>query len=215
VNQDTGSISAPRWLRRLLPASGLALTGVFAAYSSCASKPDAPSRTPEVPAQTSPSSTPDSLTALEPHISADAGVSPPTADSLAPTPVAADGARLSTLSPPVVQLPSSGTGGGIATTSIPHVDPLALPLLSDIERELKRDPPPEAHELVAEFRRGADRAVLIDFVRQRFPRDLSLHAIALRWIDRVRPLPGGTSQASPARPGSGGGPKWVAPFSKK
>lgn len=201
----------------LLPVAGLALVSGFLAYASCASSPDAPARAPEVATHaTSSSTTPDSLSAPPPHTATDAGASPAKARGPAIAPTAANAAVLSPLPPqPVLQLAPAGSSGSTTAVSIPHVDSLALPLLADIERELKRDPPPEAHALVAELRRGAERATLIDFVRQRFPHDLSLRAIALRWIDRVRPAPSGTSEPSPPPLGSGDGPTWVAPIGKR
>jgi hypothetical protein len=98
---------------------------------------------------------------------------------------------------------------------MPRIDPRELPLLADIERELKRDPPAEVHALLAEYRRGADRATLIDHVQSRFPKDLPLRVLALRWIDKVRPGPAGPQGEKPRAPAPGSGAGWVAPIRPK
>lgn len=207
-------MAALRWPRVLLSLSGLALLGGFVAHSSCAARRDAPAQDPENPAQAPPTSPPDTVTTPQSRTVGDAGISPAKVRRAAMPSSASPASGLPALpSRPVLQLPPAGIVGSTTDPNIPHVDPLALPLFSDIERELHRDPPPEAHALVGEFRRGADRGALIDFVRQRFPRDLALRAVALRWIDRVRPARDGAAN-SPA-PGSGGAAPWVAPIGKR
>jgi hypothetical protein len=209
------------WRRRVLLVAGVVLAGGFLAYSSCASGQDAPARSPEtsksdtLPSRVSPA-TP---AKLAPATAVDAGAMPiPTggAGGISPvTPVTADYLQLP--SRPVLDVPSSpGSGGSSARNlAIPHVDPRELSLLADIERDLKRDPPPEAHSLIAEFRHGAKRSALIEYVRQRFPKDLGLRVVALRWIDRVRPAPDGTGRPSPHVQMGGGGASWVAPIRKR
>jgi hypothetical protein len=95
---------------------------------------------------------------------------------------------------------------------IPRVGSRELPLLASIERELQRIPPPEVHALLAEYRRGADRAALIDHVQRSFPGDLSLRVLVLRWIDDVRPEAGRAPVPRAQAPGPGTGPPWVAPI---
>jgi hypothetical protein len=95
---------------------------------------------------------------------------------------------------------------------IPRVGSRELPLLASIERELQRTPPPEVHTLLAEYRRGANRAALIDHVQRNFPGDLSLRVLVLRWIDDVRPEAGQAPVPRARAPGPGTGPPWVAPI---
>jgi hypothetical protein len=108
---------------------------------------------------------------------------------------------------------AAGSGGASGASGLSRVDPQGVQLLADIERDLKRDPPAEARGLVTEFRRGASRAQLLDYVRQHFPQDMALRAVALRWIDRVRPG-ADAKPTNPSLPGAGGGASWVAPISK-
>jgi len=102
-----------------------------------------------------------------------------------------------------------------STAALGGLERREVSLLADIERELRRDPPPEAHALLDELRRGAEREALIAYVQQRFPRDLPLRVVALRWVDRVRPAPGGTPARSPHPPGAGTGTPWLAPLGTK
>lgn len=97
-------------------------------------------------------------------------------------------------------------------TRAPHVDPRELPLLANIERELKRDPPPQVHALLAEYRRGETRSALIEYVQRRFPKDLPLRALTLRWIDDVRPSSGAPHGAGISSSAPPSGPGWVAPI---
>ena len=87
-------------------------------------------------------------------------------------------------------------------------------LRENIERDLKREPPPEVHALLGEYRRGADRASLLASVQREFPNDLALRVTVLRWIDQVRPEPGQSSPA-PAAPGQGKGKSWVRPLERR
>jgi hypothetical protein len=88
-----------------------------------------------------------------------------------------------------------------------------LALLASIERDLKREPPPEVHALLAEYRRGADRAALVSRVQRSFPKDLQLRVTTLRWIDEVRPDPSRPPQVSSV-PGQGAGASWVRPIER-
>jgi hypothetical protein len=81
-------------------------------------------------------------------------------------------------------------------------------------RDLKREPPPEVHALLGEYRRGADRATLVTSVQREFPNDLPLRVTVLRWTDQVRPEPGHSSPA-PAVPGQGTGKSWVRPLERR
>jgi hypothetical protein len=120
------------------------------------------------------------------------------------------GARAATAPAAVAASEPPSTAAG--TAGIPRVDSRELPLLATIERELKRAPPPEVHTLLAEYRRGADRAALIEHVQRNFPGDLSLRVVVLRWIDDVRPDAGQAPVPKARAPAPGTGPTWVTPI---
>lgn len=99
-------------------------------------------------------------------------------------------------------------------TGVPPVAKQELALLASIERDLKREPPPEVHALLREYRRGADRATLVSRVQHELPKDLQLRVTVLRWIDEVRPDPGRPSPVSSV-PGQGTGAPWVRPIQRR
>ncbi len=101
-----------------------------------------------------------------------------------------------------------------ANGGLPALERQEIALLASIERDLKREPPPEVHALLGEYRRGADRATLVTSVQREFPNDLALRVTVLRWIDQVRPDPGHSSPA-PAVPGQGTGKSWVRPLERR
>lgn len=105
--------------------------------------------------------------------------------------------------------PTTAAAGG----GLPAIERQELALLASIERDLKREPPPEVHALLGEYRRGADRATLVTSVQRDFPNDLAMRVTVLRWIDQVRPAPGGPPPA-PAVPGQGTGKSWVRPLNR-
>ena len=111
---------------------------------------------------------------------------------------------------PAADAPAQATATS-SGTAVPPVEKQELALLASIERELKREPPPEVHALLAEYRGGADRATLVSRVQRDFPKDLRLRVTTLRWIDEVRPDPGRPSQVSSV-PGQGTGASWVRPI---
>ena len=82
---------------------------------------------------------------------------------------------------------ASGPSGTSIVQAVKGSDPRDLEFLASIERELKRDPPPEAHALVAARKRGASRAELASDI-QRLP-GLELRVLAERWLDKVLPRP--------------------------
>jgi hypothetical protein len=69
--------------------------------------------------------------------------------------------------------------------TVQAADPRDLELLAAIERDLRRDPPPEIHALIAARKRGATRDELTRDIRT-LP-DLRLRALALRWLKTVAP----------------------------
>jgi hypothetical protein len=170
---------------------GLLLGVALVTRIACApAAPDAVVRSPD---------TPRALDAEAPTESAG-----PTDTRAAPAPASTASAQDVPAPPPDAPAPAR---------TIPAVDRREVALLAQLERELKRDPPPEAHALLAEYRRGAGRAELIEFVQQKFPRDLPLRVTALRWIDEVRP-DGAGADTRPRAP-AGGGPGWVKPLEQK
>jgi hypothetical protein len=96
--------------------------------------------------------------------------------------------------------------------ALPSTNRQELGLLASIERDLKREAPPEVHVLLGEYRRGADRSTLIARVHRDLPKDLPLRVTVLRWIDQVRPDPNQASSTRPPPPGQGKGAGWVRPL---
>jgi len=123
--------------------------------------------------------------------------------SAAPAPADVD-------APVVVDAPAVAAPAG----SVPPMQRQELALLASIERDLEREPPPEVHALLDEYRRGADRSTLVARVQRDFPNDLRLRVTVLRWIDQVRPDSGRASAAPPV-PGQGGGTPWVRPLERR
>lgn len=109
---------------------------------------------------------------------------------------------------------SPNTATAATSSALPAIERQEIALLASIERDLKREPPPEVHALLGKYRRGADRATLVTSVQRELPNDLPLRVTVLRWIDRVRPEPGGSSPA-PAVPGQGTGKSWVRPLERR
>jgi hypothetical protein len=99
--------------------------------------------------------------------------------------------------------------------ALPSIQRQEVGLLASIERDLKREAPPEVHVLLGEYRRGADRATLIAHVHRELPKDLPLRVTVLRWIDQVRPDPNHSSSARPPAPGQGTGASWVRPMERR
>jgi hypothetical protein len=99
--------------------------------------------------------------------------------------------------------------------ALPAIQRQELSLLASIERDLKREAPPEVHALLSEYRRGADRSTLIAHVHRDIRKDLPLRVTVLRWIDQVRPDPNQPSPRRPQAPGQGGGAGWVRPLERR
>lgn len=140
-----------------------------------------------------------------------------------PSPTPAPPGRLAPHSPfatstvlpaPGVPTPSSPDPAPPLRGAVPPVQRNELSLLASIERELKREPPAQVHQLLALYRGGADRTQLIDSVQRDFPKDLPLRVTVLRWIDEVRPQPG-RKQATPPLTGKrADGAGWVRPLKR-
>ena len=122
-----------------------------------------------MPTEGAPGASSEAAAFAAPNASAGAAARPtPTDSASAPS------------SPP----PSAGAGAQIAH-AVQASDPRDLELLASVERELKRDPPPEVHALVAARKRGAQRDELTRSIRA-LP-DLGLRVLAFRWLDAVLP----------------------------
>jgi hypothetical protein len=78
-----------------------------------------------------------------------------------------------------------------------------LALLSRIERELKRDPPPAVHALIRLRESGASRYQLLAEADQHFGSDVALRVIVRRWIDEA--APGASTPPKTLGPTQGGG----------
>lgn len=123
------------------------------------------------------------------------------------SPAAPSGAR------PPLSAPSPSSSARVISEVIAQREPRDLAFLAKLERELKRDPPPEARHLIELRRGGASREQLVAYVREQFPPDLQLRALALRWIDEDRTDAGGAKPGVPATAGSG--PALVKPISPR
>lgn len=85
-----------------------------------------------------------------------------------------------------------------ARPTLPRIDPLELSLLAQLERELGGEPPPEVHTLLAAYRQGATHTALVEHVQTKFPRDLQLRVLTLRWLDRTFPEAASAKASKPA-----------------
>lgn len=89
--------------------------------------------------------------------------------------------------------------------------PADLKLLGSIERELRREPPPEVHAMLRRRAEGAQRDELVRMA-QALP-DLQLRVLALRWVDEVRPAADAAARA-PAVPAPGSATPFVKPIQR-
>lgn len=115
-------------------------------------------------------------------------VEPATTDEVEPTsdPIAA--ASASAEAPPV------NSGGSTVSRALAAAQPADLELLGRIERELRREPPPEIHAMLRRRSEGATRDELLGMARA-LP-DLQLRVLGLRWVDEVRPAAGADTGAN-------------------
>jgi hypothetical protein len=81
--------------------------------------------------------------------------------------------------------PAVGPGARIAD-AVKSADPRDLQLLATIERELRRDPPPEVHAVLAQRKRGASRTELTRAIQALG--DLQVRVLMFRWLDYVMPV---------------------------
>jgi hypothetical protein len=106
---------------------------------------------------------------------------PPPVESSAVSP---DGVAQAEAAPSASAPASTGAGSRIAQ-AVSASDPRDMKLLAGIERELKLDPPPEVHALIAARKRGAGREELTRGI-QRLG-DMRVRVLAFRWLDDVAP----------------------------
>jgi hypothetical protein len=101
-----------------------------------------------------------------------------------PVPPAASGAVAPAAAPSATAPDSTATGAGARIAkAVAASDPRDLKLLAGIERELKLDPPPEVHALIAARQRGAGREELVRGILALS--DVRVRALAFRWLDEV------------------------------
>lgn len=161
---------------------------------------DAPEPTPTLVAL--PSASPGAALALAPpsaplgaSAAPSAGTTPPDVTSAAASAAAPSGARI--------------------ITAVANSDPRDLELLTRIERELKRDPPPSVHELIRLRKAGMSAEGLRARARELPDSDLPLRVLVLRWVDSLS----GAAQDAAAKPPqpatSGTAPSPVHPIRPK
>lgn len=207
-----------RWSYGAGLASTVLLAAVLLSRAGCAPAPSAPLRSAAAIDSAAPSARAET-TAPPPAIAAIATEPPQRGATTTTQPEAADpDPPLSASGGPAQRAaanPSVQHGRAVSVPGAPSIDPRELRLLASIERELKRNPPPEVHALIAEHRRGADRDALITHVQTQFPPDLALRVLTLRWIDDVHPGTGGAAATRPKTPALGTGPGWVKPVEQR
>jgi len=166
--------------RRTVAIGAVVLGGAALLLFCCTGRGDRPADAPANPTDTPPKTETPPATAGS---STDAAA--PTSALVAPTSsTGASPAPSASASASSGEARSVSAGVRIAET-VQDADPHDLELLADIERNLKRDPPPEIHALIAARKRGASRDELTRSIRT-LP-DLRMRVFALRWLDRAMP----------------------------
>lgn len=192
---------------------GLGALGVALALARCT---DGEPRPPETAAASEqPEQTPAEVSTGEASDEAPA----PSGNS-AVEPVAADDAEPASdtvaATAPSDQPPAADNAGNTVSRARAASQPADLRLLGRIERELRREPPPEVHAMLRRSNAGASRDELLGLARA-LP-DLQLRVLALRWVDEVRAAPGagsdaGTGSRAPTAPAPASGS--ANPFVKR
>jgi hypothetical protein len=118
-------------------------------------------------------------------------------------------------SPPPASADTEPYRAAAPNGALQHTTRQELSLLATIERDLKREAPPEVHALLSQYRRGADRSTLLAHVHRNLGTDLPLRVTVLRWIDEVRPDRNQPSHARPPAPGHGTRAGWVRPLERR
>jgi hypothetical protein len=184
--------------------------------SACAPVPPSGARAPSTPAVEAQTARAADETTTDAPPAEPAASTIPQADGLEPsaTPPARNTPFTAAKDPQATSADDNTTAPVASSGALPAIERQELALLASIERDLKREPPPEVHALLGKYRRGADRATLLTSVQRELPNDLTLRVTVLRWIDQVRPEPGGPAPA-PALSGQGTGKSWVRPLQRQ
>jgi hypothetical protein len=179
----------------LLLAAGTGLV----LWSSCGASQQAPKAGETAPAGPAPAQ----------------GTTAPAATPAAPAGAAVEAGTPEGTAPPSATAPQADAGadaerpGSSIVRAVGAGDPRDLALLSRIERELGRNPPPEIHALIERRKQGASRDELTR--RARDLPDLQLRVLALRWVEE---LFGASGAAAPAAPAPGSASPLVKPVTK-
>lgn len=100
----------------------------------------------------------------------------------------------------------------LATFAAGRPDRRSLALIAGIERELQSEAPPEVHELLLAWRRGATRQELLERTRRDLPPSFALRALVVRWINEVAPDPDRPATAPAASRLAQQRGRWLTPI---
>jgi hypothetical protein len=103
----------------------------------------------------------------------------------------------------------------LAISQATSTDPRSLALLSTLERDLHRAPPPEVHALVRAHAEGASREQLLARLEQTLAQEISIKLYVRRWIDEVAPDPKQPPANRKPLLSKGTGTGWVAPITPR
>jgi hypothetical protein len=171
--------------RRTLALGGIVLSGAALLLFCCAGHGERSASAPPAGSASTPAPGTTDTQGAPTEAPSDAGataatlVSPDAAVDVAKRPAPSDAGAAPSSTPP-----DAGPGSQIAR-AVQGTDPRDLAFLANIERDLKRDPPPEVHALIAARKRGATRDELT--LRIRALPDLGVRVLAFRWLDAVAP----------------------------
>jgi hypothetical protein len=191
--REDAAFAAAAGVRRRAVASGVLVLIASGIVLFCCSRAERPPREPSLasgsgrsPAWVEP--VPEHAPAPDSAIPS-ATPTPHSAGRLAPVSSAAEAAdrRASELGVQMAAAGSSAGGGARIVDAVASSDPRDLALLSRIERELGRTPPPAVHAILRRRREGAPRGELLSLARA-LP-ELPLRVHVMRWIDEVSPAP--------------------------
>jgi hypothetical protein len=193
---------------RTLPLAGLLLAVPALLLWRCTQS--TPPQAPEPSNAPEPSPTVVALPAASPG--AALALAPPSASGASTAPNAA-------ATPPddASAAPSATTApsGARIITAVANSDPRDLELLTSIERELKRDPPPSVHELIQLRKSGMSADALRARARELPDSDLPLRILVLRWVDSISAAAPGAAARPPQPATSGTAPSPVHPIRPK
>jgi len=175
--------------RRTLALGGIVLAGAALLLFCCAGHSERTASAPPAPSASEPGTTDTRGAPTEgPSDAGAAAATTATTATLVSPDAASDATRRagpSDAGTAASATPADGGPGAQIARAVQSNDPRDLELLANIERELKRDPPPEVHALIAARKRGASRDELT--LRIRALPDLGVRVLAFRWLDGVAP----------------------------